>query len=60
MPGDDKQFSVAMKVQAGNRLKHCLKNTSSTQRDDGAGKVPLATDTDKTYEQNAANNDGKR
>lgn len=60
MPGDDKHFSVAVEAQAGNCLENLLKKTSTAQRDDGAEKGPVVTDTDKTDEPNVANKYGDR
>lgn len=57
MSGDIKQFSVAMEALAKNCLEHFLMKTSTAKRDDGAGKVPAAKDSDKRDEPNVANKD---
>lgn len=48
LPGGDEHSSVVGHVEAGKRLEHCLKKTSTAQEADKPRKVPAATDTCKT------------
>lgn len=54
------QVAMSMEALVKNRLEHWMKEISTAERDDEVEKVPIAEDTDKTDEPNAAKKDGDR
>lgn len=60
MPEHVENSFVAVKAKAGNRFERWLKMTSTIQKDDKAGKLPVVTNTDMTSQPNVANKDDER